>query len=134
MNPYIFPGIQESFQKEFRQAITPKVLITKVFRHYEKRGYITDILKRFERKEMTYKELINSKRRFRELNDLKALLSHLLRKHCSCSVSECGRLLGPVDHSTAIHRLKNAEDFLQIDEQFKKRYRESEEAIFNKHV
>lgn len=70
---------------------------------------------------------INSKSRKREIVLARQAAMHLCKKFTTQSVSRIGMIVGGRDHATVLHALKNVEDLLSTDVDFKKKY-ESVEA------
>ena len=65
---------------------------------------------------------INSKSRKREIVLARQAAMHLCKKFTTQSVSRIGMIVGGRDHATVLHALKNVEDLLETDADFKKKY------------
>ena len=65
---------------------------------------------------------INSKSRKREIVLARQAAMHLCKKFTTQSVSRIGMVVGGRDHATVLHALKNVEDLLVTDNDFKKKY------------
>lgn len=65
---------------------------------------------------------INSKSRKREIVWARQAAMSLCKKHTTQSVSRIGQVVGNRDHATVLHALKNVEDLLESDNEFRTKY------------
>lgn len=65
---------------------------------------------------------INSKSRKREIVWARQAAMSLCKKHTTQSVSRIGQVVGNRDHATVLHALKNVEDLLESDAEFREKY------------
>lgn len=68
----------------------------------------------------------NSKSRKREIVYARQAAMYLCSKHTSQSLSRIGMLVGGRDHATVLYSLKNVEDLLETDKDFKIKYDQAE--------
>lgn len=73
---------------------------------------------------------INSKSRKREIVLARQAAMALCKKHTTQSVSRIGQVIGDRDHATVLHAIKNVEDLLETDSEFKTKY-EAAEAVLS---
>lgn len=69
---------------------------------------------------------INSKSRKREIVWARQAAMSLCKKYTTQSVSRIGQVVGGRDHATVLHALKNVEDLLQTEVEFKEMYEKVE--------
>jgi chromosomal replication initiator protein len=65
---------------------------------------------------------INSKSRKREIVWARQAAMSLCKKYTTQSVSRIGQVVGNRDHATVLHALKNVEDLLDSDAEFREKY------------
>ena len=65
---------------------------------------------------------INSKSRKREIVLARQAAMSLCKKFTTVSVSRIGQVIGNRDHATVLHALKNVEDLMNTDQQFREKY------------
>ncbi len=65
---------------------------------------------------------INSKSRKREIVWARQAAMSLCKKYTTQSVSRIGQVVGNRDHATVLHALKNVQDLLESDVEFKEKY------------
>lgn len=65
---------------------------------------------------------INSKTRKREIVLARQAAMYLCKQHTTQSVSRIGTVVGGRDHATVLHAIKNVEDLLKTDPDFKKKF------------
>ncbi|MCR5394061.1 MAG: chromosomal replication initiator protein DnaA [Bacteroidales bacterium] len=69
---------------------------------------------------------INSKSRKREIVWARQAAMSLCKKYTTHSVSRIGQVIGGRDHATVLHALKNVDDLLQTEADFKQMYQQVE--------
>ena len=69
---------------------------------------------------------INSKSRKREIVWARQAAMSLCKKYTTQSVSRIGQVVGGRDHATVLHALKNVEDLLETEAEFKQMYEQVE--------
>ena len=69
---------------------------------------------------------INSKSRKREIVWARQAAMSLCKKYTTQSVSRIGQVIGGRDHATVLHALKNVEDLLETEAEFKQMYQQVE--------
>ena len=72
---------------------------------------------------------INSKSRKREIVLARQAAMHLCKKFTTQSVSRIGMVVGGRDHATVLHALKNVDDLLTTDADFKRKYESVESEL-----
>lgn len=72
---------------------------------------------------------INSKSRKREIVFARQAAMSLCKKYTTVSVSRIGQVVGGRDHATVLHALKNVEDLLATDSEFKNKFIAAENKI-----
>ncbi len=72
---------------------------------------------------------INSKSRKREIVWARQAAMSLCKKYTTQSVSRIGQVVGGRDHATVLHALKNVEDLLQTEVEFREMYKKVEEKL-----
>lgn len=72
---------------------------------------------------------INSKSRKREIVWARQAAMSLCKKYTTQSVSRIGQVVGGRDHATVLHALKNVEDLLQTEPEFKSMYDQVENRL-----
>ncbi|MBQ0056630.1 MAG: chromosomal replication initiator protein DnaA [Bacteroidales bacterium] len=72
---------------------------------------------------------INSKSRKREIVLARQAAMSLCKKYTTQSVSRIGQVVGNRDHATVLHALKNVEDLLDTDAEFKEKFETAEQKI-----
>lgn len=69
---------------------------------------------------------INSKSRKREIAQARQAAMALCKRYTTQSVSRIGQVVGNRDHATVLHALKNVEDLLETDKDFREKYEATE--------
>ncbi|MDO4496354.1 MAG: chromosomal replication initiator protein DnaA [Bacteroidales bacterium] len=72
---------------------------------------------------------INSKSRKREIVWARQAAMSLCKKYTTQSVSRIGQIVGGRDHATVLHAIKNVEDLLQSDVEFREKFNAAETAL-----
>ena len=75
---------------------------------------------------------INSKSRKREIVWARQAAMSLCKKYTTQSVSRIGQVIGNRDHATVLHALKNVEDLLETEPEFREKYRKVESLLQTK--
>lgn len=65
---------------------------------------------------------INSKSRKREIVLARQAAMYLCKQYTTQSVSRIGTIVGGRDHATVLHAIKNVEDLLKTDDEFKRKF------------
>lgn len=69
---------------------------------------------------------INSKSRKREIVWARQAAMSLCKKYTTQSVSRIGQVIGNRDHATVLHALKNVDDLLETEVEFREKYNKVE--------
>jgi len=72
---------------------------------------------------------INSKSRKREIVWARQAAMSLCKKYTTQSVSRIGQVVGGRDHATVLHAIKNVDDLLQSDAEFREKFKAAEAAL-----
>lgn len=72
---------------------------------------------------------INSKSRKREIVWARQAAMSLCKKYTTQSVSRIGQIVGGRDHATVLHALKNVDDLLETEVEFREMYKKVEEKL-----
>ncbi|MBP5716273.1 MAG: chromosomal replication initiator protein DnaA, partial [Bacteroidales bacterium] len=75
---------------------------------------------------------INSKSRKREIVWARQAAMSLCKKYTTQSVSRIGQVIGNRDHATVLHALKNVDDLLETEADFREKYRKVESLLQTK--
>lgn len=72
---------------------------------------------------------INSKSRKQEISQARQAAMYLCKQHTTQSISRIGTVIGGRDHATVIHAIKNVEELMQTNEDFKNKVLDVEAKI-----
>jgi predicted transcriptional regulator len=67
-------------------------------------------------------EKLESKKRYREIVEIRQMAMVLMQQHTSLSLKAIGDYFGKRDHSTVLHARRSVEALMETDKSFKKRF------------
>lgn len=112
ISPYIFPGLKLEMLDSSRHPYL-KPLKDRM----DENQIVKIILERFG---ITH-EMMVSKRRNRELVDVRLVIAYVLRKKLGCTYTHIGHMLGNRDHTTAIHNERKFVDVYETEPGFRRK-------------
>lgn len=128
MTPYLFPMI--------KQDLIPNTIAEKIIQvvglYYHDAGILNTVFERLEipLEEQSYKVVLKSRRRFRELVEMRQTMMYFIKKHTSLSLKSIGKHFGSYDHSTVIHGITEYDNY-HNSAQYIKKHTEISERINN---
>jgi len=112
ISPYIYPGLKLEMLD-----LTKHPYLKPLKDRMEDLQIIKIILEKFG---ITHEEMV-SKRRTRELVDVRLVIAYVLRRKLGCTYVRIGHMLGNRDHTTAIHNERKFIDVYETEVSFRTR-------------
>lgn len=111
ISPYVYVGLEGNMLNEPRQD----KIVDCIGRLYERKGILTPAYNRLNLKKdkRNYKTLIKSKRRIREMVELKQMMAYHLRQRTTMTWKAIGQVFGGYDHATMIHGVAVMRDLIE---------------------